>query len=92
MSASSNGGGASLVLRVCDDGCGLTSTSGGEGSSGVGIANARRRLERMYGSAAELSVRNRPNAPGVEVTITLPLARELPSAPVFAQPRVEVTV
>lgn len=92
LSASSNG--ASLVLRVCDDGCGLTSTSGvgGGESSGVGIANARRRLERMYGSAAQLSVRDRPNAAGVEVTITLPLARERVTAPVSAQPRVEVTV
>ena len=88
MSASANE--ASLVLRVCDDGCGLGPTSGE--SSGVGIANARRRLERMYGAAAELSVRNRPDAAGVEVTITLPLARERVAARVSAPTRVEVTV
>ena len=58
----------------------------------VGIANARRRLERMYGAAAELSVRNRPDTAGVEVTIKLPLARERATARTSAEPRVEVTV
>src|SRR5262245_36355785 len=61
---------SSLVLHVRDDGCGLAPATSG---SGVGISNARRRLERMYGASAELVVRNRAHAAGVEVTITLPL-------------------
>ena len=66
--------GPSLTLGVRDDGRGLS--SGGEMGAGVGIANARGRLERMYGAAAGLVVRNGSAAPGVEVTITLPLTRE----------------
>ena len=54
-----------------DDGRGLPSAA--ETVPGVGIANARARLERMYGSAARLSVRNAADAPGAVVEISLPL-------------------
>lgn len=60
-----NGHGA-LTLTVRDDGRGLTE----EPTTGVGIANARARLEHLYGSDASLSVRNA--SPGVEVEIRLP--------------------
>ena len=60
-----------LTLTVRDDGRGLPSAP--ETVSGVGIANARARLERMYGSAARLSVRNAADAPGAVVEISLPL-------------------
>jgi len=66
--------GTSLTLRVRDDGRGLS--SGSEMGAGVGIANARGRLERMYGAGASLVVENVSGAPGVEVTITIPLTRE----------------
>jgi two-component sensor histidine kinase len=62
-------GNGSLVLTVRDDGRGLTSEAE-LSSGGVGIANARARLERMYGDAASLAVRNA--SPGVEVEIRIP--------------------
>ena len=62
---------SSLCLTVHDDGCGLPPP--GASGSGVGIMNARRRLDRMYGAAAGLAVRNAPHASGVEVLITIPL-------------------
>jgi len=65
--------GQSLVLEVRDDGRGLPAPSAAD--PGVGIANARRRLERMYGAGASLTVRDSIGAPGVEVSITIPLKR-----------------
>jgi sensor histidine kinase YesM len=59
-----------LAITVADDGRGL---SNGESAAGVGIANARSRLEHMYGPKAQLSVRNAERAPGTVVDISLPL-------------------
>jgi hypothetical protein len=56
-----------LTLTVRDDGRGLAS---GTAADGVGIANARARLEHLYGGAASLDVRDA--RPGVEVVIRLP--------------------
>jgi len=78
----------SLVLEVRDDGRGLASSTGS--ASGVGIANARRRLERMYGSASGLTVRDAPEGAGVEVRITMPLTRT--SAETTPETRVPVAV
>ncbi|MEP6491194.1 MAG: histidine kinase [bacterium] len=61
----------SLTLSVRDDGRGLP--AGGSASDGVGISNARARMERMYGDAARLSVRNATNPHGALVEISLPL-------------------
>jgi LytS/YehU family sensor histidine kinase len=60
-------GNGALTLTVRDDGRGLAN---GTTTSGVGIANARARLQRMYDGAATLEVRNAE--PGVEVEIRLP--------------------
>jgi len=58
-----------LTLTVTDDGPG-SPDSGFEGN-GIGLANTRSRLERLYGPRARLIAENRvPN--GVEVTMTLP--------------------
>jgi two-component system LytT family sensor kinase len=77
---------ATLTLQVRDDGVGLSSNDAG--SSGVGIANARRRLERMYGAAAELSVASAEPPPGVVVTIRMPLKRIVERAVPVAHARV----
>lgn len=56
-----------LTLTVRDDGRGLP----GAFSAGVGITNARARLEGMYGGDASLVVMNAN--PGVEVRVRIPL-------------------
>jgi two-component system, LytTR family, sensor kinase len=61
--------GDDLVLTVTDDGPG--SPSGGFAGKGIGLANTRNRLDRLYGPRASLAARNR--APhGVQVIVTLP--------------------
>jgi sensor histidine kinase YesM len=45
-------------------------TNGGSGR-GIGLANTRARLERLYGARARLTVENGP-AGGVVATMTLP--------------------
>jgi two-component system LytT family sensor kinase len=61
-----------LMLTVRDDGVGLPEN--GSTPRGVGIENARRRLEGMYGSRGELTVSNARMAAGVEVGISVPLS------------------
>ena len=60
-----------LNLRVGNDGPGLPAELE-KGRTGIGIANLRNRLQLMYGSGFELSLRNQ-TAGGVEVSISLPL-------------------
>jgi hypothetical protein len=61
-----------LRLAVRDDGRGLASDA--RDSAGVGIPNARARLERMYGDAARLTVADASGAAGVVVEIDLPFS------------------
>jgi two-component system LytT family sensor kinase len=63
--------GASLCLSVHNDGSAFAA-DWESNSAGVGLANLRRRLQIMYGDAADLLVRNVEG--GVEVVVTLPLA------------------
>jgi len=74
--------GGSLLLSVRDDGRGLQPL----GNGGVGIANARRRLEHLYGTRAHLAVNPGAGGRGVDVAIAIPLVRahERPRAPVPA--------
>jgi two-component sensor histidine kinase len=73
ITISARANGRALALTVRDDGIGFPSQ--GASPAGVGIANARRRLERLYGSGAALTV-SEANAPrGVTVDISLPLTR-----------------
>jgi len=60
-------GTGALTLTVRDDGRGLASAP----TDGVGISNARARLQHLYGDAASLSVRDA--LPGVEVVIRIPM-------------------
>jgi signal transduction histidine kinase len=66
IAISARDGTGSLTLTVRDDGRGLSAGT----SEGVGIANARARLEHLYGSEASLDVRNA--SPGVEAVIRIP--------------------
>jgi two-component system, LytTR family, sensor kinase len=63
-----------LVLRVRDDGPGLSDTprSGpARAGSGVGLANTRERLRQLYGSGQRLELVNAAEG-GLEVSIALP--------------------
>jgi LytS/YehU family sensor histidine kinase len=81
---SARASGASLELRVSDDGRGLGASSGvGEG---LGISNARRRLERMYGTNASLLVQPGVAGRGVDVHIVLALEMSNDAMPMAAVP------
>jgi len=67
--------GDTLKIRIEDDGPGLPDAEQGPRRRGVGLANARERLELIYGQRAGLIARNRePN--GCRVDIWLPLEEE----------------
>jgi signal transduction histidine kinase len=65
------------VLRICveDDGPGLPPPNEPRRRRGVGLANARERLELIYGTGAGLTARNR-EPHGCRVEIWLPLEEE----------------
>lgn len=60
--------GGQLEIAVVDDGIGFTNAAAG---SGIGLANVRERLAQLYGDAAALSLKARPEG-GVSAAITLP--------------------
>jgi LytS/YehU family sensor histidine kinase len=64
-------GGEVLSLCVRDDGPGLDPTTSAS-RSGVGIANTRARLARLYGDVSSLVLRNAARG-GAEAIVTLPL-------------------
>ena len=64
--------GDTLELRVRDDGPGFALNAPASDPPGVGIANTRARLSRLYGSAGTLSLHNGANG-GAEVIVTLPI-------------------
>jgi len=67
VATSSNG---SLKLIVSDDGPGLLSPT--PGRPGIGLANTKNRLARLYGDSAHLAI-EQGSGRGVRVTITLPV-------------------
>ena len=67
VAVSSNG---SLNLIVSDDGPGLVPAR--PSRSGIGLANTRNRLARLYGDSAHLAIEP-AGGRGVRVTITLPI-------------------
>ena len=58
-----------LQMTVADSGAGFA--NGAPAREGVGIANTRARLQRLYASSASLELRNRAEG-GAEAVITLP--------------------
>ncbi len=72
LSIEAQADGDSLSLRVRDDGAGLPENW--QRREGVGLANTRSRLDRLYGEAAALTVRGNPGG-GVLVEVYVPLRR-----------------
>jgi two-component system, LytTR family, sensor kinase len=60
-----------LCLEVCDNGRGLSGTRDTNGGAGVGLANTRARLERMYGSDYRFELGGHEGS-GVRVSIRIP--------------------
>lgn len=67
------GVGKSLQLKVIDDGVGIEGMSLNEG---VGISNARSRLQHLYGEAHRIDIRNN-DATGVTALIEIPLSNPI---------------
>lgn len=61
--------GDSLIVKVQDDGPGLSFKAAGR--KGIGLSNARARLHQLYGTNASLTVENGESA-GAVATVTLP--------------------
>ena len=70
----------SLCLTVADDGPGFAGT-GIEDGRGIGLANTRARLDRLYKSGATLDIADAASGGGV-VSVTLPMNRERLTSPV----------
>ncbi len=64
---------AALELRVADNGVGPETPSRTPGE-GVGLANLRARIARLYGDAASLTLNARPSG-GAEAVLTIPRRR-----------------
>lgn len=60
-----------LLLRVADDGPGLSHENAAHPREGIGLANTRRRLEQLYGHDHRFTLENR-SAGGVVATIEIP--------------------
>jgi len=69
--------GDTVWLRVRDDGAGLPKNW--QRREGVGLTNTRSRLDRLYGDAAAITVRQNPGG-GALVDIYLPLRRPVASS------------
>jgi signal transduction histidine kinase len=67
--------GARLRLSVRDDGVGLAPGWNDGSGAGVGLSNARTRLQRLYDGRATLDVGAGPGGAGVTVEIVLPFTR-----------------
>jgi LytS/YehU family sensor histidine kinase len=63
--------GDAVYLVVRDDGVGLDAPPFGDGA-GIALSNLRARLERLYGSAAALTLRARAHGSGTEAEVRLP--------------------
>jgi two-component system, LytTR family, sensor kinase len=64
--------GASLRLRVSDDGRGFARDAQGRVAEGLGLANTRGRLAQLYGAEGRLDLADNEGG-GARVTVTIPL-------------------
>ncbi len=64
----------SLVIELCDDGCGFTSAKTG----GIGLRNVASRLEHLYGDGAYFSIEPRYEG-GTRATMIFPFAGGSPA-------------
>lgn len=60
-----------VVLRVCDNGPGPHAPTRASNGAGVGLANLRARLERLYGDGASLTLQVRAEG-GAEAVLRIP--------------------
>jgi signal transduction histidine kinase len=65
--------GSKLQLQVKDDGPGLSSKQGSNGSKGVGLANTRERLRQLYGDEQRFELGGGSD-PGLVVTLEIPFS------------------
>ena len=77
LTIEAQGDGDTLWLRVRDNGAGFVKDR--PRRDGVGLANTRSRLDRLYGEQAALTIRENPGG-GVLVDMYIPLRRGIPKA------------
>lgn len=69
---SKNGGGM-LKVRISDNGPGITDDVS---NAGIGLANTRARLERLYGGRASLELQNLPTGFSVELRFPMTMQND----------------
>jgi two-component system, LytTR family, sensor kinase len=62
-----------VAITIRDDGWGMNGARSDDDGGGVGLANTRSRLERLYGSAGRFELRDHPDG-GAIATVTIPYA------------------
>jgi sensor histidine kinase YesM len=63
--------GGELVLEIADDGPGLASASARTKREGIGLANTRARLRKLYGEEHRLTLESRAQG-GTSLEVALP--------------------
>jgi signal transduction histidine kinase len=71
LSIAAENRGSRLLVRVGDDGVGMTTGTLDAANQGVGVTNTRARLARLYGEEARLTFETSPGQ-GVVATVELP--------------------
>ena len=73
--------GASLILEVQDDGPGLAAPRTGTEGNGIGLANTRSRVARMYGEGHGIVIEPGTGQRGLTARLTIPLRLRPPTVP-----------